>query len=67
MLYEVITVADLHGAREEVVTALVRSADSAQRLRADGLAVLQSDLDGKLPVIRAREVYYFAPPPARPA
>jgi len=58
-------VAGLHGARAEAVTALVRSADSAKRLRAAGLAVLQADLDGTLPAIRAREVYYLAPPPAQ--
>jgi nucleoside-diphosphate-sugar epimerase len=46
------------------VTGLVRSADSARRLQAEGTAAWQADLDGRVPALRARAVYYFAPPPA---
>jgi nucleoside-diphosphate-sugar epimerase len=51
-------------ATSRAVTGLVRSADSVRQLQAQGGAALQADLDGALPALRAREVYYFAPPPA---
>jgi nucleoside-diphosphate-sugar epimerase len=51
------------------VTGVVQSAASAARLRAQGVAVLQLDLDAPLSPAdlpaQGREVYYFAPPPPR--
>ncbi len=49
------------------VTGVVKSAPSAERLRALGIEVVQRDLDAsstalELPV-QGRQVYYFAPPP----
>jgi len=52
--------------RDEAVTALVRSAESAQRLTADGIRALAVDLDRppQNPIGNGeeREIFYFAPP-----
>lgn len=51
-------------AGQHAVTGLVRSAASVAELRAAGIDTLQADLDGEIPLLAAREIYYFAPPPA---
>jgi nucleoside-diphosphate-sugar epimerase len=51
-------------ARSRAVTGLVRSAASVTQLHAAGIDPLQADLDATIPALSAREVLYFAPPPA---
>ena len=54
--------------RGESVTAVVRSAESAQRLQADGVCASVIDLDRppESPIgdDHEREIFYFAPPPS---
>jgi nucleoside-diphosphate-sugar epimerase len=46
------------------VTGLVRSAASVAELHTAGIEPLQVDLDAAIPALTAREVFYFAAPPA---
>jgi len=50
-------------AQSRAVTGLVRSAASAAKLHTAGIEPLQADLDAAIPVLTAREVFYFSPPP----
>lgn len=52
----------LRAMRREV-TAIVRSLPAAEALRAEGLQVLQADLDRDAPLVTAPLLFWFAPPP----
>ena len=60
-------VAGLLQDRGEAVTGCVRSPESAEQLRSDGMAVARIDLDSADAAPRwaadFEEIFYFAPPP----
>lgn len=58
-------IATLHLAQGHVVTGVVRRADAAAGLQAQGVTALVADLDGGWPAPDAAAVYWCAPPPAQ--